>query len=58
MGLYWNSKNIDYNMVERRDGDPDTVIAGSKKAKKLINWNPTHSDLFTIIDSTWKIYNK
>jgi len=53
-----SNKNIDYNFVERRDGDPDIVIAGSEKAKKLINWSPKYSDLFTIIDSTWKIYNK
>ena len=53
-----SNNNIDYNFVERREGDPDTVIAGSEKAKKLINWSPIYSDLFTIIDSTWKIYNK
>ena len=28
------------------------------KAKTLINWNPKHSDLFTIIKSTWNIYNQ
>ena len=53
-----SNNNIDYNFVERREGDPDTVIAGSEKAKKLINWSPIYSDLFTIIDSTWKVYNK
>ena len=53
-----SKKNIDYNIVERREGDPDTVIAGSEKAKKLINWSPIYSDLFTIIESTWKVYNK
>ena len=53
-----SNNNIDYNFVERREGDPDTVIAGSEKAKKLINWSPIYSDLFTIIESTWKVYNK
>ena len=53
-----SNNNIDYNFVERREGDPDTVIAGSEKAKKLINWSPKYSDLSTIIDSTWRIYNK
>ncbi len=52
-----SNKNVDYNIVNRREGDPDTLIAGSEKAKKLINWSPKYSDLFTIIDSTWKIYN-
>ena len=53
-----SNKKIDYNIVERREGDPDIVIAESEKAKKFINWSPKYSDLLTIIDSTWKIYNK
>ena len=53
-----SNKNINYNIVERREGDPGTVIAGPEKAKKFINWSPKYSDLYTIIDSTWKIYNK
>ena len=52
-----SSKNINYNFINRRVGDADTVIADSKKASALINWNPKYSDLYTIIDSTWKIYN-
>tara|TARA_Y100000768_G_C23905063_1_gene647112 strand:+ start:182 stop:1150 length:969 start_codon:yes stop_codon:yes gene_type:complete len=52
-----SNKNIEYNFTKRRKGDPDTVIADSEKAKKLINWQPKYSDLYTIIDSTWKIYN-
>ncbi len=52
-----SNNNIDYNFVNRRDGDPATVIADSKKAGELINWSPKYSDLHTIIDSTWKIYN-
>ena len=53
-----SNKNVVYNIINRREGDPNIVIAGSEKAKKLIDWNPKYSDLFTIIDSTWKIYNK
>ena len=53
-----SNKNIDYSISSRREGDPDTVIASAKKAKKLINWLPKKSDLENIISSTWKMYNK
>ena len=53
-----SGKNIEYNFTDRRDGDPNIVIAGSDKAEKLINWTPKHSDLHTIIKSTWNIYNQ
>ena len=53
-----SGKNIKYSFTDRRAGDPGTVIAGSNKAEKLINWNPQHSDLHTIVKSTWNIYNK
>ena len=53
-----SGKNIEYNFSERRAGDPNIVIAGSDKAEKLINWTPKYSDLHTIIESTWNIYNQ
>jgi UDP-glucose 4-epimerase len=53
-----SGKNIEYNFSDRRAGDPNIVIAGSDKAEKLINWAPKHSDLRTIIESTWNIYNQ
>ena len=53
-----SGKEIEYSFTDRRAGDPNIVIAGPKKAKKLINWNPKHSDLYTIIKSTWNIYNQ
>ena len=53
-----SNKNIVYNFVNRRSGDPEIVIASSEKAKNTINWNPQFSDLDTIIKTTWNIYNK
>jgi len=53
-----SGKDIEYNFTDRRAGDPNIVIAGSDKAKKLINWTPKYSDLHTIIKSTWNIYNQ
>ena len=51
-----SNQKIYYNIVDRRDGDPDTVVANAKLAKQLIGWEPKFSDLNTIINSTWEIY--
>ena len=53
-----SNKNIVFNFVDRRLGDPEIIIASSEKAKNTINWNPQFSDLDTIIKTTWNIYNK
>lgn len=35
--------------VERRAGDPPTLVADSKKAKEILKWAPRYADLETII---------
>lgn len=52
-----SSHAIKYNIVDRRPGDPAELIATSKQANKLLNWEPKHSDLNTILNSMWKVYN-
>lgn len=44
--------------AERRPGDPAELVASSAKAKELLGWEPRHSDLETLIDSTWQVYCK
>ena len=51
-----SGNNIPYDIVERRTGDPGTVLAVSKKAFKLLNWTPGYSDLDTLIRSAWEVY--
>ena len=46
-----------YDFKKRRYGDADVVTADAKLAKKLISWEANYSDLDTIINSTWKVYN-
>ena len=48
---------INYNIVDRRPGDPAELIATSKQANKLLNWAPKYSDLNTILKSMWNVYN-
>jgi UDP-glucose 4-epimerase len=45
-----------YDVVGRRAGDPAIVVAGSGLAKTLLGWEARHSDVDTLIRSTWKAY--
>lgn len=51
-----SGKEINFDVVQRRSGDPGTVIAKSEIANKLLDWSPENSDLNTLIESTWKLY--
>ena len=47
---------IPAEMVDRRYGDPSKLVAGSGKIREMLSWRPQHSDLDTIVESTWKVY--
>jgi len=49
-------KEIPYQVVGRREGDPDTVVASFAKANKILNWKAKYSDLKTILSTMWNIY--
>ena len=51
-------RKINYDFAERRAGDPALLVATSDKAQKLLGWTPYHSDLDTIIRTTWAMYQK
>lgn len=42
----------------RREGDPSELVASSKKARELLDWQPQFSDVDTLISSTWQVYQK
>ena len=47
-------KKIDFTVSSRRPGDPSSLIADARAARKKLNWGPKHSDLQTIIKSAWE----
>lgn len=49
-------KKIPYEFAPRRAGDPAVVTAKPNKAKEVLGWEATHSDLENIIRSTWNVY--
>ena len=40
----------------RRPGDPAFLTASSKLARETLNWKPAHSDIDTLIQTTWAVY--
>ena len=49
---------ISYEFVDRRLGDPAELVAVSKLAKKMIKWECKNSDIGTILESMWAVYNQ
>jgi UDP-glucose 4-epimerase len=51
-------KKIPSIVTARRAGDPASLYATSKKARELLAWEPKHSDIETIIETTWRVYKR
>ncbi len=51
-------KEINYEIVGRREGDPDNLVASSALANKLLGWKAEYSDLDTIFKTMIPVYSK
>lgn len=51
-----SGKKVPYRIVERRPGDPASLIANPAKAKALMGWEAKYSSLETILSTTWNAY--
>lgn len=49
--------DIKEKIGERRAGDPSKLIASSDKAKKILGWNPTRTNIENIIKDAWLWHN-
>jgi len=45
--------DIDVRYVARRDGDPAAAVADGRRARKVLGWQPTKSDLISIVTDAW-----
>ncbi|MFL1780545.1 UDP-glucose 4-epimerase [Candidatus Hepatincolaceae symbiont of Richtersius coronifer] len=45
-------------IAEKRAGDSSVLIADSKKAKKILNWQPKYTDIVDIVGSAYKWHLK
>ncbi|MBN1697186.1 MAG: UDP-glucose 4-epimerase GalE [Spirochaetales bacterium] len=49
-------KNIPSKITGRRPGDPAVLFASSDYAGSLLGWKTSLSDIKTLIESTWNVY--
>lgn len=49
---------IPVKMCPRRPGDPPALYASGQKARSLLGWNPTHSDIETIVRDAWAAHQQ
>lgn len=49
-------KKVSYQIVGRREGDPENLVASSDRAYQLLGWKAEHSDLETIFKSMASVY--
>jgi len=53
-----SGRKIEHRIEARRAGDPATVLANPAYAKDFLGWQAQCSDLDTLLESTWAVYNK
>lgn len=48
--------DIKSEVVEKREGDPASVVAASEKARDILGWKPEYTDVEKIIETAWNWY--
>lgn len=51
-----SGKPVPYQIVGRREGDPPSVTASAALAMEILGWEAKHSDVGTLLRTTWKAY--
>ena len=51
-------KPIPAVITDRRKGDPARLVASSAKAREVLGWEPHYSDLDTLLETTWRAYER
>lgn len=47
-------KEFKVRYAERRSGDPARLVGSSRKAKRILGWNPVYGDIDKIVEHAWK----
>jgi UDP-glucose 4-epimerase len=47
---------IPADLTDRRPGDPSSLYSKAEKIERVLGWKAQHSDLQTIIETTWRVY--
>jgi UDP-glucose 4-epimerase len=51
-------RDIPHQLVARRPGDTASVLASAKFAQEVLGWKAMHSDVETLVRTTWNAYQK
>jgi UDP-glucose 4-epimerase len=51
-------REIPHQRVARRPGDTASVLASAKYAQEILGWQAKHSDVDTLVRTTWNAYQK
>ena len=51
-------KKINYEVVERRFGDPAILVADSVNARSLLGWEPKFKSLLKIVGDAWNWHKR
>jgi UDP-glucose 4-epimerase len=51
-------RSIPHEVVERRPGDPDVLIASPERIVKDLGWTPRYSDIGTIVETAWEWHRR
>ena len=52
-----SGKKINYQITDRRPGDPAVVLANPAYAREFLGWQAEFSDLDTLLSTTWAAYS-
>lgn len=48
------SRNIPFQMVDRRPGDAPGLVADAQKIQSKLGWEPRYTDIGAIVDTAWR----
>ena len=50
--------NVNYQFVNKREDEPEFLVADSSKAISELKWKIVHSDIRDIIKSAWRWHRR
>ena len=48
-----SGRALQRTVVGRREGDPPALVAAADKARRVLGWAPTQSDIDNIVETAW-----
>ena len=54
VGLFVPPRILAARLAPSRGGDPAVLVASSEKIRRVLGWEPQHSDIESIVRSAWE----